>query len=149
MKRAAAVALILWVSCAAFAAEDGRPQLLEFIKKFRVTAFSNASCTGFNGPSDRNKVYGMFVNIDVDSPGATEERKGIVSMAMPCPNEVVRVGLLSWPKDLLGGSYLAAVQLEEDVVPRSIPKFRVLGVAGTAAADEGLEEAFFDLASRK
>ncbi len=146
----AVVAFMAWCHGAAFGAEQSvGARLLEFAKKFRATAWSNGSCTGFNNPSDLDRVYAMLVTVDADSRVSTEERNGIVPMALPCANQVVRVALLSWPKDLLGGSYLIAVQLDGAVAAKSTPKFRVLGVAGNAPADSELEDAVFDLAARK
>jgi hypothetical protein len=146
----AAVALLSLCNHAAFAAEQpARARLLEFIKKFRITAWSNGQCTAFAPAKDPlTTVYGMIVTVDADSQVAAEERNGIMPMAIPsCPNQVARVALLSWPKDLVGGSYLVAVELEGAVALKTTPKFRVLGVAGNTPVDAELENAVFDLAT--
>ena len=146
----AAAALLSWSSDAAVAAEQPLGvRLLEFAKKFRVTAWSKGYCTAFTTPNDLDRVYGMLVTVDADSRVSTEERNGIVPMALPCSNQVTRVRLLSWPKDLLSGSYLVAVQLDSVVASQSTPKFRVLGAAGNATADSDMEGAVLDRAARK
>lgn len=147
---APAMALLLWSSAALPAEQPARARLLEFITKHRISAWANGHCPAFDAKKDPfTTVYGMIVNVDADSQVAAEERNGIVPMALPCANQVARVALLSWPKNLVGGSYLVAVELEGAVAIKATPKFRVLGVAGNAPVDEALEGVVFDLATMK